>query len=50
MTDHEFALAIPDLMPQDNVWTSFVSGLQDKLHDADSWKAPFHLVTLISCI
>ncbi len=50
MMDHKFALAILDLMPQDTAWMSFVSGLQDKLHDADSQKTMFHLVTLISCI
>ncbi len=50
MTDCEFALAILDLMPQDNIWVSFVSGLWDKLHDADSQRAPFHLVVLILCI
>ncbi|SRR5258707_10876677 len=47
MTDREFALAILDLMPQDNVWVSFVLGLQDKLHNADSQRAPFCLVALI---
>ncbi len=50
MTDHEFVLAILDLMPQDNVWVSFISGLQDKLHDTDSQRAPFCSVVLISCI
>jgi hypothetical protein len=50
MTDREFALAILDLMPQDNIWTSFVSGLRDKLHEADSHHTPFRSVTLISRI
>jgi hypothetical protein len=36
MTDHEFTLAILDLMPQDSIWMSFVFRLQDKFHDADT--------------
>jgi LTR polyprotein gag-polypeptide-like protein len=50
MTDCKFALAILDLMPHNNIWVGFVSGLQDKLHDADSQRAPFQSVMLISCI
>jgi hypothetical protein len=49
MTDYEFALAILDLMPQDNVWAAFISGLWDKLHDANSQRVPFCSVTLIVC-
>jgi hypothetical protein len=50
ITDHKFTLAILDLMPQDNAWAGFVSGLWDRLHDADSQRVPFHSITLIACI
>jgi len=50
MTNCEFALAILDLMPQDNAWGAFTLGLQDKLHNANSHRVPFHSVTLISHI
>jgi hypothetical protein len=50
MTNHEFTLAILDLMPQDNAWAGFVSGLWNRLYDANSQRVLFHSVTLIPCI
>jgi hypothetical protein len=36
MSDRNFALAILDLMPQDDGWRDFVSGLRAKVRDSDA--------------
>ena len=50
MTNHEFMLAVLDLMPEDNGWTDFVSGLRTKVRDADAQRLPIHSTTFTSAI
>jgi hypothetical protein len=47
MSDCEFALAILDLMPQDNEWHSFVSGLRKKVCKADDRGTPIDSTSFI---
>ncbi len=50
MSDREFALAILDLMPQDDVWRYFVSSLRTKVHDCDRQGVPISSITFIADI
>lgn len=50
MSDREFALAILDLMPQDDGWRTFVSGLRTKVRDLDAQNLQITSITLITSI
>src|SRR6266403_1962981 len=50
MSDREFALAILDLMPQDDVWRYFVSSLRTKVHDCDRQGVPISSITFVADI
>jgi hypothetical protein len=50
MGDHDFALTILDLMPQDDGWRDFVSGLRTKVHNADTQTIPIDSTTFITII
>jgi len=50
MSDRDFALAILDLMPQDNEWRVFLSGLRTKVRDSDSQELPIYSTTFITAI
>lgn len=50
MTDRDFALAILDLMPQDDGWRDFVSSLRTKVRDSDSQTLPIDSTTFITTI
>jgi hypothetical protein len=50
MTNREFTLAILDLMPQDNGWRDFVSGLRSKVRDANTQGLPIHSSTFTTAI
>jgi hypothetical protein len=50
MTDHDFALAILDLMPQDNSWRNFVSDLCTKVQNLESEQRPIDSSTFVIAI
>jgi hypothetical protein len=53
-TDHisnrDFALAILDLMPQDEGWRDYLSGLHIKIHDCDAHSLPINSSSIITGI
>jgi gag-polypeptide of LTR copia-type len=50
MTDRDFALAILDLLPQDDGWRNFVSDLRTKVRDKDAQEVSIDSATFISTI
>jgi hypothetical protein len=50
MTDHDFALIILDLMPQDDGWRDFVSNLRSKVRDSNAQNMPIDSITFITVI
>ena len=50
MSNRDFALAILDLMPQDNGWGVFLSGLRTKVRDIDSQELPIYSTTVTAAI
>ena len=50
MSDRDFALAILDLMPQDDNWRNFVSDLRTKALDSDAHGLPIDSMTFTSAI
>jgi gag-polypeptide of LTR copia-type len=50
MSDRDFALAILDLMPQDDDWRNFVSDLRTKVRDRDTQELQIDSTTFISAI
>ena len=50
MSDRDFALAILDLMPQDDGWCDFVSNLHSKVHDRDAHALPIDPISFITSI
>jgi hypothetical protein len=50
MTDHDFALAILDLMPQDEGWHAFLSGLRTKVRESDTHGLPLNSSTFTTAI
>ena len=50
MTDRDFALAILDLMPQDDGWRDFLSNLRTKVRDSDAQSLPIDSTTFVTAI
>jgi gag-polypeptide of LTR copia-type len=50
MSDRDFALAIIDLMPQDEGWREFLSGLRTKVRDSDALGTSVDSITFIGAI
>ena len=50
MSDRDFALAILDLMPQEDSWRSFVSDLRTKVREQDAQGLPIDSITFTSAI
>jgi hypothetical protein len=50
MSDQDFALAILDLMPSDEGWRNFLSGLRAKVRDSDSQGLAINSTTFITAI
>jgi hypothetical protein len=50
MSERDFALAILDLMPQDEGWRYFLSGLRTKVCDSDSQELPIYSANFITAI
>ena len=50
MTDREFALAILDLMPQDDDWRNLLSDLRTKVREADTQGLPIKSSTFTTAI
>ena len=50
MTDRDFALAILDLMPQDDRWRDFLSSLHTKVHDLNAQSLPIDSTTFVTTI
>jgi hypothetical protein len=50
MTDRDFALAILDLMPQDEGWREFLSSLRTKVRDCDAQSLPIDSTSFITAI
>jgi len=50
MSDRDFALAILDLMPQDDGWRNFVSDLRTKVRDSDAQGQPIDSMTFTTAI
>lgn len=50
MTDHFFAFAILNNMPQDGTWHDFLSGLRNKVRDYDNHGTPVSSIDFITSI
>lgn len=50
MSDRDFALAIVNLMPQDDSWTVFASSLRTKVHESDMKGLPLRSMTFSTAI
>jgi gag-polypeptide of LTR copia-type len=50
MSDCDFTLAILDLMPQDDGWRNFASGLRMKVCNSETHNLPIHSTTFIATI
>ena len=50
ITDSEFALAILDLMPQDDTWRNFTSNLRNKIMVYDEQQQPIHSAAVVTAI
>jgi hypothetical protein len=50
MSDRDFALAILDLLPQDDGWRDFVSNLRTKVRDSDTKSLPIDSIDFITPI
>ena len=50
MTDRDFALAILDLMPQNDGWQDFLSNLHTKVRDLDAQSLPIDSTTFVTAI